>query len=197
MSYIFQPVSVNSTYIIDGPGISLTRNSQFYQHGRIEVSFNKCYRNGINGIAVHKTSRVRVIGNKIWDNGKVPKTIPEDRQPYSGITLNQSEDVIIMDNEVAITDSTDFGYVLVGGSSFDTIVSRNNTICNGKVTKDDWIGTVEVLGEGCSLYLNQTNEKQVSYMANSSTALNRNTIFGLVSNAVGFIVDRSSSLFLH
>ena len=95
--------SANSSYIIDGPGISLTRNSQFYKHGRTEVSFNNCYRNGINGIAVHKTFRVRVIGNKIWDNGKVPKApAPEDRQPYAGLTLNQSEDVIIMDNQISI-----------------------------------------------------------------------------------------------
>ena len=157
--------SANSSYIIDGPGISLTRNSQFYKHGRTEVSFNSCYRNGINGIAVHKTFRVRVIGNKIWDNGQVPKApAPEDRQPYAGLTLNQSEDVIIMDNQISITDPTDFGYVLVGNASYDKFVSRDNTLCNGKLSKNDWTGTVTVLPEGCPLYL---DEDQISITTDS------------------------------
>ena len=32
---------------------------------------NKAYNNGINGLVVHKTDRVHVVGNVIWDNGQV------------------------------------------------------------------------------------------------------------------------------
>ena len=48
------------------------------------MSYNKAYRNGINGLVVHKTDRARVIGNVLWDNGKVSKSKPESRQPYAG-----------------------------------------------------------------------------------------------------------------
>ena len=47
-----------STYIIDGSGIYLTRNSQFYSHGKFLIANNVAYGNGINGVVVHYTDRV-------------------------------------------------------------------------------------------------------------------------------------------
>ena len=44
------------------------------------MSYNKAYNNGINGLVVHKTNRARVVGNVLWDNGKVSKNPPESRQ---------------------------------------------------------------------------------------------------------------------
>ena len=155
----------DSKFIIDGPGISLTRNSEFYKHGSYEISYNKCYRNGMNGIAIHKTFRVRVMGNLIFDNGKVPKApAPEDRQPYAGITLNQSEDVIVLDNHVSISDPTDFAYV-VNKASFDEINSGRNTNCNGKISTafEDANVIRNLNSTTCDLtFLN--NEPKPSYM---------------------------------
>ena len=45
------------TYIIDGSGVYVTRNSDTYKHGRMRLNHNKAYNNGINGLVVHKTDR--------------------------------------------------------------------------------------------------------------------------------------------
>ena len=80
-----------STPLICPIGVYATRNSDVYLHGRFEMSYNKAYRNGINGLVVHKTDRVRVFGNVLWDNGKVSKSKPESRQPYAGLTVTGSK----------------------------------------------------------------------------------------------------------
>ena len=67
------------TYIIDGSGVYVTRNTDTYKHGRMWLKDNKTYNNGINGLVVHKTDRTHVVGNVIWDNGQVMEiliTIP-------------------------------------------------------------------------------------------------------------------------
>ena len=67
------------TYIIDGSGVYVTRNTDTYKHGRMWLKDNKAYNNGINGLVVHKTDRTHVVGNVIWDNGQVMEiliTIP-------------------------------------------------------------------------------------------------------------------------
>ena len=56
-------------------------------------SIDQAYNNGINGLVVHKTDRANVTGNVLWDNGQVPRSEPEARQPYAGLTLNTAEDV--------------------------------------------------------------------------------------------------------
>ena len=48
----------NQTYIIDGSGVYVTRNEN-YEYGRFEMSYNRAYGNGINGLVVHKTDRAR------------------------------------------------------------------------------------------------------------------------------------------
>ena len=44
--------------IIDGSGVYVTRNEN-YEYGRFEMSYNRAYSNGINGLVVHKTDRAR------------------------------------------------------------------------------------------------------------------------------------------
>ena len=83
------------TFIIDGSGVYVTRNSAKYLYGRFELSYNKAHGNGINGLVVHKTDRARVIGNVLWDNGKVSKDEPESRSVeffffFSGIFFVKS-----------------------------------------------------------------------------------------------------------
>ena len=80
------------------------------------LNYNKAFNNGINGLVVHKTDRAQVIGNVLWDNGKVPKTEPESRQPYAGLTLNYAVDVEVKDNYVKTEDNTDYAYMAVSGS---------------------------------------------------------------------------------
>uniref|UniRef100_A0A7S4SSV2 Right handed beta helix domain-containing protein n=1 Tax=Ditylum brightwellii TaxID=49249 RepID=A0A7S4SSV2_9STRA len=102
-------------YIIDGSGVYVTRNSDTYTNGWMELTGNTCYKNGINGLVVHRTHRCTVRQNTIYDNGVIPRLDrPEDviedwhvgasgksRQPYSGLTLNNAEDVKLWSNVVA------------------------------------------------------------------------------------------------
>ena len=94
----------------------MTRNKDKYHSGRMWLNYNKAFNNGINGLVVHKTDRAQVIGNVLWDNGKVPKTEPESRQPYAGLTLNYAVDVEVKDNYVKTEDNTDYAYMAVSGS---------------------------------------------------------------------------------
>ena len=134
----------------------VSRNSDSYDFGRMVLSFNKAYRNGINGVVVHKTTRVRVEGNIVWDNGQVSKDAPASRQPYAGVTLNHATDVSLVGNRVAITNPVDSGFVLQSGSSFIENETGNNTICNGLM--DATYGErVTLLGEGCALDLSEAS----------------------------------------
>ena len=94
----------------------MTRNKDKYHYGRMWLNYNKAFNNGINGLVVHKTDRAQVIGNVLWDNGKVPKSEPESRQPYAGLTLNYAVDVEVKDNYVKTEDNTDYAYMAVSGS---------------------------------------------------------------------------------
>ena len=97
-------------------GVYVTRNKDKYHYGRMWLNYNKAFNNGINGLVVHKTDRAQVIGNVLWDNGKVPKSEPESRQPYAGLTLNYAVDVEVKDNYVKTEDNTDYAYMAVSGS---------------------------------------------------------------------------------
>ena len=101
------------TYIIDGSGVYVTRNEN-YEYGRFEMSYNRAYGNGINGLVVHKTDRATVVGNVIWDNGQVPKEEPESRQKYAGLTLNLAHDVEVRDNYVKTELNNDYSYAMEG-----------------------------------------------------------------------------------
>ena len=101
---------------------------------------------------VHKTFRVAVVGNTIWDNGQVSKEAPDERQAYAGLTLNSAQDVILRNNHVSVTDSSDSAYVLVSGATFDMQNTGGNTACNGKVSKD-YGDTVMLLPDNCALDL--------------------------------------------
>ena len=109
------------------PGVYVTRNKDKYLHGQMWLNYNKAFNNGINGLVVHKTDRVQVIGNVIWDNGKVPKTEPENRQAYAGLTLNHARTVKVSDNIVKTELNDDFAYVSVSGSTL-TSGSINNKV---------------------------------------------------------------------
>jgi len=121
--------TADQTYIIDGSGVYVTRNKDTYHHGRMLLNHNKAYRNGINGLVVHKTDRAQVVGNVIWDNGKVPKTKPESRQPYAGLTLNNAVGVAVRENFVKTELKEDYAYVAVSGSSIVGDNSGDNWNC--------------------------------------------------------------------
>lgn len=90
----------DSTYIIDGSGVYLTRNSQFYAHGKYLVADNVAYGNGINGLAVDLTDRVILKNNTIVNNGTVP--LSDGRQRNSGLAVNNSQDLEIVDNRIQV-----------------------------------------------------------------------------------------------
>ena len=91
------------------------------------LAYNKAYNNGINGLVVHKTDRANVTGNSLWDNGQVPRTAPESRQPYAGLTLNNAVDTEVRDNFVKTERNDDYAYVAVSGASI-AHTSMNNKV---------------------------------------------------------------------
>ena len=91
------------------------------------MSYNKAYRNGINGLVVHKTDRARVIGNVLWDNGKVSKNKPESRQPYAGLTINGAKEVQVSNNYVKTEFKNDYAYMSAFGSTLNS-KSGNNKV---------------------------------------------------------------------
>ena len=103
--------SINQTFIIDGSGVYVTRNSDSYLYGRFELSDNVCYGNGINGLVVHKTDRALVSGNVLFSNGQVSKEAPALRQAYAGLTLNQALEAAVYNNTVSANDD-DSAYVI-------------------------------------------------------------------------------------
>ena len=131
----------NQTFIIDGSGVYITRNQGNYAFGRFELSENVCYRNGINGLVVHKTSRAHVFNNVIEDNGQVSKDAPSERQGYAGLTLNHAYNVTIYNNTVSTQTRyahADYAFA-VSESSFDMSqrgANEMNYICNGKIAAD-------------------------------------------------------------
>jgi parallel beta-helix repeat protein len=105
--------TADSTYIIDGSGIYLTRNLQSYSHGKFLLANNVAYGNGINGMVVHYTDRVILRNNTIANNGTVP--LSEGRQKNSGLVINHSEDVEILNNRVQVNVAGDWAIRFFGG----------------------------------------------------------------------------------
>ena len=152
--------SKTAKFIIDGPGISLTRNSHdnFYgkKYGGFVIANNQCYKNGINGISVHKTENVKILNNVIWNNGQVPKfPAVENRQPFAGITINNSDKFILIGNFVTTELDGDYAYVWiqkpgkvhsVESKRVSSKTSFSNKVCQGKVM-DEFIDVVQQLDE--------------------------------------------------
>jgi parallel beta-helix repeat protein len=107
--------TAESTYIIDGSGIYLTRNSQFYSHGKYLIANNVAYGNGINGLVVHYTDRVVLKDNTIANNGTVP--LEAHRQRNSGLTINHSQNIEIVNNRVQVDVAGDAAIRFFGAVS--------------------------------------------------------------------------------
>jgi parallel beta-helix repeat protein len=101
-----------STYIIDGSGIYLTRNIQSYSHGKFLIANNVAYGNGINGMVVHYTDRVILRNNTIANNGTVP--LSAGRQKNSGLVINHSQDIEIVNNRVQVNVAGDWAIRFFG-----------------------------------------------------------------------------------
>ena len=54
----------------------------------------------------------------MWDNGRVPKTPPQSRQAYAGLTLNTAINTTVYDNRVTAPYSDDFAFVVDSESTF-------------------------------------------------------------------------------
>ncbi|GMI14148.1 hypothetical protein TrLO_g5412 [Triparma laevis f. longispina] len=131
------------TFIIDGSGVYISRNSASYLYGRYELSRNVAYRNGINGLVVHKTDRCLVKDNILYDNGQVSREEPASRQNYAGLTLNNAQDVSVYNNSVYVTYSGDKAFQKDSASTyFDadgvdvTAEGYVNYDCNGLIASD-------------------------------------------------------------
>eukprot|EP00966_Prymnesium_polylepis_P134503 3108716-Prymnesium_polylepis.2 len=125
--------SVNQTFIIDGSGVYVTRNSASYAYGRFQLSDNVCYGNGINGLVAHKTDRALITNNVLFSNGQVSKEAPSLRQAYAGLTLNHAINATVFNNAVSANDD-DNAYIIGSGSTFEAGgATGSNVVCGGMV----------------------------------------------------------------
>ena len=142
---------VTQDYIIDGMGVYATRNSNSYLYGKFELSNNTCYGNGINGLGFHRTNRGTVKQNVIYDNGVVPRLehpepTEEDwhagcagksRQPYSGLVVNNADEVKPWSNNVTARYDDDYAYIQVDdGTPTPLAAGGNNKACRGLIDLD-------------------------------------------------------------
>jgi parallel beta-helix repeat protein len=118
----------DSTRIIDGSGIYLTRNSQSYAHGKFLIANNVAYGNGINGIAVQLTDNVLLRNNTIANNGTVP--LSAGRQRNSGLAINRSQGIGIFDNRVQVNVAGDAAIKFFGEEP-SSITARGNQYAGG------------------------------------------------------------------
>jgi parallel beta-helix repeat protein len=102
----------DSTRIIDGSGIYLTRNNKFYAHGEFLIENNVAYGNGINGVAVQLTDNVTLKNNTIANNGTVPLCF--GRQKNSGLAINRSKHILIFNNRVQVNVAGDTAIKVFG-----------------------------------------------------------------------------------
>jgi len=132
----------DSSYIIDGSGIYLTRNLQSYSHGKFLIANNLAYGNGINGMVVHYTDRVILRNNTIANNGTVPLSF--GRQKNSGLVINHSQDIEIVNNRVQVNVAGDWAIRFFGEVS--AIKANGNQYAGG--LSDLKIGAVKVSNIG-------------------------------------------------
>jgi len=134
-------------YIIDGSGVYVTRNNDSYLYGSFELSYNTCFGNGINGLVFHRTDRAMIKQNIIYDNGVVPRLdklepIQHDwyegcsgksRQPYSGLVLNNANDVKLWSNRVTARYDDDYAFIQItdNGNPSPLSAGGNNHACKG------------------------------------------------------------------
>jgi len=138
--------------IVDGSGCYITRNSYYSgdsggsnpnydPHGLYIGTFlfanNVSYRNGMNGVVVHKTDYANVYNNTVHKNGEVPSSADSDwvsannhtyensegassawktplgsgRQNYTGIVVHSSSYVNVYNNISVAKNSNDQAYV--------------------------------------------------------------------------------------
>ena len=101
----------------------VTRNSNTYLHGKMELSYNTSYGNGINGLGFHLTDCGTIKQNLIYNNGVVlqldkadvveedwQKFLGKSRQPFLGITINNAKSVTLCSNRVAARYEDDFAH---------------------------------------------------------------------------------------
>jgi parallel beta-helix repeat protein len=136
-----------STYIIDGSGIYLTRNSAFYAHGRFLVANNVAYGNGINGMVVHYTDRATLRNNTIANNGTVP--LEAHRQRNSGLAINHSQNVELVNNRIQVNVPGDWAIRIFGPIS--VINASGNQFAGGNSNLKFGVARVPRIGSTTDL----------------------------------------------
>lgn len=158
-------------YIIDGMGVYVTRNADTYLYGRMELADNIAYGNGINGVVFHRTDRGVVRRNTVYGNGVVPRldhpeeseedwmaNLSKSRQPYSGIVINNADEVSLWSNNVAARYDDDYAFTTEadGGEVIALKAGGNNRVCRGLVEESLGGYVVESDPSACGIVEEET-----------------------------------------
>ena len=152
----------NYNKFVDGNGVYVTRNNQYPDsngdanpnhpdessayNGKFFIANNVSYQNGINGIVIHKTDNAVVVNNTVFANGISPLTselgsnqpvwyqnVTQGRQGWSGITINNSKNITLLNNIISGGRNSDEVYKIVNSNGYVTNIKRgNNLIYVGK-----------------------------------------------------------------
>ena len=118
--YSWAPSKSFINFVIDeGSGIFLTRNMDSYTKGYTYIGNNISYLNGASGIVIHKTNRVMVEHNTVYDNG----TTNRDAKP-GGLGFNTTRNVTFRNN-ISWSKPNKFALGQVGGNNFNLVVDSN------------------------------------------------------------------------
>lgn len=140
----------------DGNGVYITRNNQVDDSsgnpnpnhpndtntfdGYTYIANNVTYLNGINGIVVHKTDNTIVTNNTVFNNGATPVTdeLPvaepwyigndQGRITNSGITINNSKNVMIYNNIISTRRDDDQAFLVRNSDGYVENISISNNI---------------------------------------------------------------------
>jgi len=118
--YSWAPSKSFIHFVIDeGSGIFFTRNHDTYTKGYSVVANNLSYRNGASGIVIHKTDRVIVEHNTVYDNG----TTNGSAKP-GGLGFNNTQNVSFRNN-IAWSKPNKFALGQVGGNNVNLTIDSN------------------------------------------------------------------------
>ena len=133
--------SKSAEFIEHGDGIHTRCDDT---NGRFEISENKVYRNGINGISVYRArANTNIFNNVVYRNGRTPKTEPELRDNNAGMKINCYGPIRFYENKVMANNAADN---IVQINEFDNckinvLASKDNRVCMGGVN-DNAVGLV-------------------------------------------------------
>jgi hypothetical protein len=158
-------------FVIDeGTGLFLTRNSDTYAHGYIQVSNNISSFNGASGIVCHKTNRAIIEHNTTYKNGTT------NDSSAGGLGINNVDDVTIKNN-ICYAEPDHWALGTLAQPNTNVII-ENNLLYNEEGSQLIYNNLPNGWVENNPLLVNPESED--FYLKNNSPAINTGTTTSII-----------------